>query len=146
MSVVDSLVTKPLPLKRFGMEARVGIEHQTDTFQNLHNSQQHKPLRSFLNVFNVLTRVRRLQELFWKDVLLFSTRPQTIAKLLFYWSFYWRLIYRSPASSRSGRANVRPATMHQTRTEVLRSGCSAQRLARQQHKRHPRPDARWTAT
>ena len=46
------------------LEARVGIEHQF-MFNSYHrNSQQHKPLRSFLNVFNPLIRALWLQELF----------------------------------------------------------------------------------
>ena len=73
------------------MEAEVGIEHQYVLFSNRHNSQQHKPLRPFLNVFNGLTWVVRHQELFRKRWLLFPIRPQTIMELLFYWSFYWRL-------------------------------------------------------
>jgi hypothetical protein len=76
--------------KRFNLEARVGIEHQSVTFANLRNSQQYKPLRSFLNVFNGLTRGTQLQGLFWKGMLLLLARPQSITALLFYWSFYWR--------------------------------------------------------
>ncbi len=32
VSVADALPTKPLPLKRFGMEARVGIEPTNEAF------------------------------------------------------------------------------------------------------------------
>ena len=39
------------------MEARVGIEHPVTSLANLHNSQQHKPLHSFLNDFNRLITV-----------------------------------------------------------------------------------------
>jgi hypothetical protein len=46
---------------------RVGIEHQSVMFQNLRNSQQLKPLRPFLNVFNGLIWVVRHQELFWNE-------------------------------------------------------------------------------
>jgi len=75
-----------------GLEAEVGIEHHNPIRADIRNSQQHKPLRSFLNVFNLLTRVLWLQELFWKDLLLFSNLLQTIATLLFYWTFHWRLL------------------------------------------------------
>jgi hypothetical protein len=74
------------------LEARVGIEHHNPIHTDLHNSQQYKPLRSFLNVSNILRRVLWLQELFWKNLLLFSNLPRTIATLLFYWSFDWRFI------------------------------------------------------
>ena len=56
---------KTLTQKRFGLEARVGIEHAIGFATNLNNSQQHKPLRSFLNVFKPLKRVSSLQELLW---------------------------------------------------------------------------------
>jgi hypothetical protein len=74
------------------LEARVGIEHHNPIHTNLHNSQQDKPLRSFLNVFNILRRVLWLQELFWKYLLLFANQPRTIATLLFYWRFCWGFI------------------------------------------------------
>ena len=48
---------KNLYLQAFYLEARLGIEHQLLSASNHHNSQQHKPLRSFPNVFNPLTRV-----------------------------------------------------------------------------------------
>ena len=57
VSVADSYATKPLPLKRFRMEAEVGIEHQLLSDSKHHNSQQHKPLRSFPNEINHLTRI-----------------------------------------------------------------------------------------
>jgi RNA polymerase sigma factor (TIGR02999 family) len=77
------------------LEARVGIEHHNPIRTDPHNFQQYKPLRSFLNVFNGLTRVLRPQELFWKHALLFLQRLQSITALLFYWSFHWRWFYSS---------------------------------------------------
>jgi hypothetical protein len=47
----------PNKTKLKSLEAEVGIEHQSVMFQNLRNSQQHKPLRPFLNVFKRLIRV-----------------------------------------------------------------------------------------
>jgi hypothetical protein len=38
VSVADSYATKPLPLKRFGMEAEVGIERGSFTVPNLTHS------------------------------------------------------------------------------------------------------------
>jgi len=57
VSVAPSAPLKPLLHSQLGMEAGVGIEHQFVFFSNHHNSQQHKPLRSFLNVFNTRIRV-----------------------------------------------------------------------------------------
>jgi hypothetical protein len=54
VSVADALPLKPLLHPQFGLEARVGIEHQFKFASNHRNSQQHKSLRSFLNVFNLL--------------------------------------------------------------------------------------------
>lgn len=80
-------------VNNFGGTIRVGIEHQSLIYADLHNSQQYKPLRSFLNVCNTLTGVLRLQELFWKDLLQFSNLPRTIATLLFYWSFISKVYF-----------------------------------------------------
>ena len=77
-------------VNNFGGTIRVGIGHHSSIRADFHNSQQYKPLRSFLNVFNILRRVLWLQELFCKDLLLFSNLPRTIATLFFYWSFHWR--------------------------------------------------------
>ena len=94
VSVADAYATKPLLHTQLELEAEVGIEHHFLIRTDFHNSQQYKPLRSFLNVFNILRRVLWLQELFWKAVLLFANQPRTIATLLFYWSVYWRFMTR----------------------------------------------------
>jgi hypothetical protein len=55
--------------------------------------------------YKVLLRVLWLQELFWKDVLLFANHPRTIAVLLFYWSYHWRLLStRNQRFPNEGRA------------------------------------------
>jgi hypothetical protein len=47
VSVADAHAINPLLHTQLGLEARVGIEHQLLSTSNRHNSQQHKPLRSF---------------------------------------------------------------------------------------------------
>jgi len=49
--------TKPYSSNWLGLEAEVGIEHQLLSDSKHHNSQQHKPLRSFPNEINHLTRI-----------------------------------------------------------------------------------------
>jgi hypothetical protein len=64
---------------RKSLAAMAGIEHAIRFASKLRNSQQHKPLRSFLNVFKPLKRVFSLQELYETIVVLFPTHPPTIA-------------------------------------------------------------------
>jgi hypothetical protein len=52
--------------------SRVGIKHQFAFAPNLHNPQQPKPLRSFINIFKPLKGVSCLQELLWNS---FGTIP-----------------------------------------------------------------------
>ena len=65
LALTSSGICNPLQKCNLELEAEVGIEHQNLFYSNRHNSQQHKPLRSFLNVFKPLTRVSSLQELLW---------------------------------------------------------------------------------
>jgi len=61
-----------LKMYGFKVEARLRIGHHKLILFDLHNSQHHKVLRSFLSVYNKLIRVFWFQELFWKDLKLFS--------------------------------------------------------------------------
>jgi hypothetical protein len=57
LALASSGICNPLQKCNLELEARVGIEHQLLSDSKHHNSQQHKPLRSFPNEINHLTRI-----------------------------------------------------------------------------------------